>query len=77
MYGSSVIFALERVPANLRSLVALNPMVPIIEGFRCAFLGHGLVTRAEFTVSFCLCAALFFIGLILFNRTEQSAMDAV
>ena len=77
MYGSSVIFALERVPAHLRSLIALNPMVPIIEGFRCAFLGHGLVTRAEFAVSFCICTTLFLVGLILFNRTEQSAMDAV
>ncbi len=77
MYGSSVIFALERVPAHLRSLIALNPVVPIVEGFRCAFLGHGLVTRAEFATSFCTCAALFFVGLIMFNRTEQSAMDAV
>ena len=42
MYGSSIIFPLSRIGDAQRWIFYCNPMVPIIEGFRFALLGHGL-----------------------------------
>src|SRR5829696_5155612 len=46
MFASSVAFPLSRVtdPTQVM-LLKLNPMVPVIEGFRFAFLGSGMVTK--------------------------------
>lgn len=78
MYGSSVVYPLQRVAdPTLRSLMALNPMVPTIEAFRFAFLGEGLVTKWQFATSFGLSATLFLFGLMMFTRTEQTVMDTV
>ena len=78
MYGSSIVFPLSRVTdPRLRELLALNPMVPIIESVRFAFLGQGSVTQGQWLVSCVLSVGVFLLGVVMFNRTEQTAMDAV
>jgi lipopolysaccharide transport system permease protein len=77
MYASSVVFPISRIPVEKRALLYWNPIVPIIEGFRFAFLGSGLVEREHLWRSFGICAAVFFIGVVMFNRAEQKAMDTV
>jgi lipopolysaccharide transport system permease protein len=77
MYGSSIVFPLSRVTdPRLRELLALNPMVPIIESVRLAFLGQGSVTQGQWLVSCGLSVGVFLLGVVMFNRTEQTAMDA-
>ncbi len=78
MYGSSVVFPLSAIHGDrLRHLVACNPMVPIIEAVRFAFLGQGLVTKAQLATSAAVSVGMLVAGVLLFNRTEQSAMDSV
>jgi lipopolysaccharide transport system permease protein len=78
MYASSVVFPLSKIKdEGYRALMALNPMVPVIEGFRFAFFGEGLVTKAQFATSFGISGAIFLIGLVMFYRTEQTVMDTV
>lgn len=78
MYASSVVFPLSRIKdETYRFILTLNPMVPVIEGFRFAFLGEGTVTKGEFAISFGMCSLIFLIGLVMFSRTEQTVMDTV
>jgi lipopolysaccharide transport system permease protein len=78
MYGSSVVFPISAVrDAFVQKVLALNPIVPIIEGMRFAFLGFGTVTKMQIAVSFATCLAVFLIGVVSFNSTEQNVMDTV
>ena len=43
MYASCVVFPLAAVGAEKRFWFVLNPMVPIIESFRYAFIGYGVI----------------------------------
>ena len=78
MYASSVVFPLSKIKdESYRAIMAMNPMVPVIEGFRFACFGEGMVTKAQFATSFGVCGLVFFIGLVMFCRAEQTVMDTV
>ncbi len=75
MYVSCVMNPLEKVPEDVRWIFLLNPMVPIIEAFRYAFLGTGLIQFHELLLSFCMSMAILFLGLIMFTRVQRTVMD--
>lgn len=78
MYASSIVFPLSRIKESaFIALLKLNPLVPAVEAFRYAFLGEGMVTKADLVVSLALCAAIFALGLIMFSRTERTVADTV
>jgi lipopolysaccharide transport system permease protein len=77
MYASCVVFPLENVPLQYRGWMLLNPMVPIIEGFRYAFIGYGVCETWHLLVSAGITAVIFFIGLVMFRHVEKTAMDTV
>jgi ABC-type polysaccharide/polyol phosphate export permease len=51
--------------------------VPVIEAIRFAFLGSGLVNQSQWLMSLGFCTLVFGIGLMMFNRAEQTVMDTV
>jgi len=77
MYASCVVYPLSEIPKDWRWLFILNPMVPIIESFRFAVLGGGIVEIWHLGVSAVLTAVLLFVGLVMFNRAEKTFMDTV
>lgn len=77
MYASCVIFPLSRIGPEQRWVFLLNPMVPVVEGFRFALLGTGLVELPHLLGSFAACTAVFVLGVVVFNRAEQTVMDTV
>jgi lipopolysaccharide transport system permease protein len=77
MFASCVVFPLDAVAPKWRPLLILNPMVPIIESFRFAFLGFGVIEMWMLALSFAMTAVIFIIGLILFNRAERTHLDSV
>lgn len=77
MYASSIIFPLSRINPAQRWIFYLNPMVPIIESFRLALLGHGLVEKWQLGLSFGISATILLVGIMMFNRVEQTVMDTV
>ena len=77
MYASCVFYPLSSVPENWRWLIVLNPMVPIIEGFRFAFLGAGIVERWQLAVGFGVSLAIFLVGVMVFRRTERTFSDTI
>jgi lipopolysaccharide transport system permease protein len=77
MYATPVIYPLSTVPERYRLLIALNPMTPVIETFRHAFLGGGAVDGPQLIVSGLTTIAVLFLGLMLFTHVERTFMDTV
>ncbi len=77
MYATPVIYPISSVPERLRWLIALNPMTSIIETFRYAYLGAGSVSWGGLGYSFGFMIVVLFVGLVIFNRIEQTFMDTV
>lgn len=78
MYATPVIYPLSLMKAGLfRWLVLMNPMTPIIETFRFAFLGAGTFIPEHLVYSALTTAITLFVGSLVFHHAEQSAMDEV
>lgn len=77
MYATPVIYPLSAVPAAYRWLLLLNPLTPILEAFRYAFLGAGNISVIGLSYSALMMLGTLAAGLILFNRTEHNFMDTV
>lgn len=75
MYASCVVYPLKVVPENYRWMYDFNPIVFVIESFRFAFMGEGTVTFHQVAVSAVLSIGILFLGLIVFNKTEQTSVD--
>ena len=77
MYGTPVIYPLSSVDAELRWLLLLNPMTPVVEVFRFAVLGTSALQPVYLVYSFfCMLTALV-IGIVAFNHVENTFMDTV
>jgi lipopolysaccharide transport system permease protein len=77
MYASPVIYPLSIIPAGLRSLYSLNPMVGVIEGFRWALIGKGAPDLTALSIGAAAIALLLFGGLVFFRRMENSFADLI
>jgi lipopolysaccharide transport system permease protein len=77
MYGTPVIYPVSAIPDAYRSLIMANPLTPVVEAFRAAFLGAGSVSPGGLWYSAAWMAGLLVLGLLVFNRVEQTFMDTV
>lgn len=77
MYGTPVIYPMSAVPDDLRFLIMINPVTPIFETFREAFLGAGTLSLGHLLYSAGFTASVLVLGIVLFNRVEQTFMDTV
>lgn len=77
MFGSAIVFPLTHLAPHDRWLFFLNPIVPPVEFFRYAFLGKSLLQPWQFGLSAAVSLLLMLVGVLLFNRAEQNAMDTV
>ena len=77
MYATPVIYPLNSVPSKYRYIVNANPLSPIIEIFRYAFLGSGNLSLMHLSYSFICMIVLLFAGIIAFSKVEQNFMDTV
>jgi len=77
MYATPVIYPVSAVPEQLQPLIRLNPITPIVESFRYAYLGAGTVSPLNLGYSAIFTLVVLVIGVLLFNRTEATFMDTV
>lgn len=77
MYATPVIYPVSSIPEQYQPLILANPLTPIVEAFRYAFLGAGsvVIIHLLYSIIFILCTV--FIGTLLFNRVERSFMDTI
>lgn len=77
MYGTPVAYDIGIVPQKYMNLYMLNPMTPIINTFRKAFLGLGSFDLLHYLISWGVTLVVLFIGLMMFNKVEKTFMDTV
>jgi lipopolysaccharide transport system permease protein len=77
MFATPVVYPISRIPARFQWIIALNPMAPIVELFRYAFLGAGTIIPWQIGLSILNTIIILFVGIILFSRIEKSFMDTV
>jgi lipopolysaccharide transport system permease protein len=78
MYATPVILPLSSFPARFRWIILANPMTPIVEIFRYAFLGGaGTVNLPDLAYSFGFMLVVVILGTVIFNRVEATFMDTV
>ncbi|MCC6611331.1 MAG: ABC transporter permease [Burkholderiales bacterium] len=77
MFASPVIYSLELVPEAWRPVVAVNPMVGIIEGFRFFVFGEGSFDWRMATVSVAAAGLALVTGIRRFQRDERELIDAL
>lgn len=77
MYATPVIYPISSVPEQYRWLISANPVAPIVETFRYAFLGAGSFSWLSLGYSAGFTMTLLTCGIILFNHVEKTFMDTV
>jgi lipopolysaccharide transport system permease protein len=78
LYASPVIYPISEIPEKYQAFMAWNPLVFIIESYRKILLGHSTASTLEFALpSVGLTIIVFFIGLILYNKTQRTYVDYV
>jgi len=77
MYATPVIYPVSSIPERFQWIILANPMTPIVEAFRYAFLGAGTVDTGHLLYSFGFMLVVVFLGSVIFNRVEQTFMDTV
>lgn len=77
MYATPVVYPASQIEGKLKTLMMLNPVSPIIESFRYAFLGCGSIPWNFLMISVCITLVVLFIGVVLFSRVEKTFMDTV
>ena len=80
MYLSAVMYPMalirEKMP-DYAWLVQYNPLAYIIETTRYILLGIGTVSVWGLVYTVCITITVFFVGLLVFNKTEKSFIDTV
>lgn len=80
MYLSAVMYPMDLIKDKLPSygwLVEYNPLAYIIETTRYMLLNVGKVSVLGLSYTLIVTIAVFFIGLLVFNKTEKSFIDTV
>ena len=82
MYATPVAYDMFRMVAfapggKFHTLYMLNPVTPLVNLFRYAYLGIGQIEWGFYALSWAVTVLILFIGMILFSRVEKTFMDTV
>ena len=78
MYATPVVYPMSMLQGGrFRWLIFVNPLSPIIETFRYAFLGAGTFSPVYLLYSALTTLLILAIGVVLFNHVERTFMDTV
>jgi lipopolysaccharide transport system permease protein len=80
MYVSAVMYPMELIKEKLPKfgwIVEYNPLAYVIESSRYMLLNIGSLSILGLMYTMIITIIFFFIGLLIFNRTEKSFIDTV
>lgn len=80
MYVSAVMYPMELIKEKLPKLgwiVHYNPLAYVIETSRYMLLNIGSISVLGLVYTMVVTLVVFFVGLLVFNRTEKSFIDTV
>ena len=76
-YGLTLISLSDKWSWIFNGYVYANPLTSIITTFRCAMFGFGYFDFFVYLAGWGISLAMFFIGLMLFSKTEKNFMDTI
>ena len=77
MYGTPIIYPLSFAPEKYRELINLNPLSPIFEAYKYAWLGNGTFTAQGLIGSGIFLVVTLILAILIFNQQEQKFIDTV
>jgi lipopolysaccharide transport system permease protein len=77
LFATPVAYPSSLIEQPWRTLMAINPMVGVVEGFRWATLGTGSAPLAQMAVSAGAAIIVLIAGLAYFDRVERSFADLI
>lgn len=77
MYATPIIYPLSKIPEKYKAIIIANPMTSIVEAFRHSLLGIGEVNYLHLAYSGAFMIFVLVVGILMFNKIEQSFMDTV
>lgn len=82
MYGCPVAYDMFRMPiiapgGKFHTLYMLDPLTPIINIFRYAFLGIGEIDWDFYWIGWAVTILILGLGVMLFSRVEKTFMDTI
>jgi lipopolysaccharide transport system permease protein len=77
LFATPVAYSSAIVPADWRPILALNPMVGVVDGFRWALLGTSTFPGVTVLVSSAAVVVLLISGLVYFRSVERTFADIV
>lgn len=77
MYVTTVAYPLSSLHGTMRTVIAANPMTPIIEGVRLGLLGKGTFDLESLAYVTTVTLTILLIGIVVYNRVEKSFVDTI
>jgi lipopolysaccharide transport system permease protein len=77
MFATPVIYPLSSLPQKFKWIILANPISPIVETFRYAFLGSGSFSWMYLGYSFVATVIILLVGTLVFNKVEKSFADTI
>ena len=72
-----IVYSTSVIPDAVKVFYFLNPMVPVIEGFRWAILGATEVSLVNIMVSVSVTVVGCYLGIVYFKSNERTFSDYV
>ncbi len=77
LYGSPVLYSIERIPPDWQDLFLLNPMVSILMMYRDIFIHQQFPSTNHILIGLAEAMLIMAIGLIIFHRNESRILKAL
>lgn len=77
MYASPVIYPSSSMPEQYHWLLNLNPLVPMFDYMRYAYLGIGHFSLVSLLYPSGFALVVLMIGVVVFNKVQKTFMDTV
>ena len=77
MYISPVVYPMSLTGGWMYKILLLNPMTPILNNFKWAFLGSGEFMLWSWLLSFVVTAVFLVAGVAIFGKVEKTFVDTV
>jgi lipopolysaccharide transport system permease protein len=78
MYATPIAYPLSFLRGKpFAAWISWNPLTPIVEAFRYALFGKGMIDKLALLYCAGFIAAVLFIGMVMFSRVERTFMDTV
>jgi len=77
MYGTPIIYPLSFTKGVMHNVISFNPLTSIVENMRYSIFGVGAFDVQGLIYSAGVALLLLALGVLVFNRVEQSFMDTV